>query len=528
MVQLNRFPISQYHFMVFLILCSILMGCDFRIDWSDKDTDFLINQLRTGRSTKKRRWAAFWLTKKNRERDRAIPALTQALLSDEINNVRMAAVNALGSMKPPAISAIPALLEALQREDTGRIDWMDDTEGDLHLTVVRTLAKMGSVATEAIPVLMEVLRSDSSVFAEAGVAIFRIDPSMRATVKEVLLERLGGKDSYDRGVAIEALAKMADASLVPFFIQALSDPDYDIRMEAAAALGQVQPGDAKDAIPALTDALNDVHAYVYNNAADALGRIGKEAQSAAPALRKLLAHSEWRTVRSAADALRQSGDAEATPALIRAWENGPRYALPSVAKALGEIGTLDAIPSLLNTLRESEFQDVRIPAALALYHIDPSKKEMSALVLMDALAPDKHIISRIDAASALYQVDPSKFDFIMDVLKIGLSTKPPLNAGFGADPRYQAALAIAAIGQPAKETVPMLARIYNNPRKTYYLSTTVADALASIGDPSVPVLIAALGDKNYWTRDGALTLLKRIGTPEALRAVEAYERGENN
>ena len=31
---------------------------------------------------------------------------------------------ALGGMKPPAISAIPAMIEALQREDTGQIKWI--------------------------------------------------------------------------------------------------------------------------------------------------------------------------------------------------------------------------------------------------------------------------------------------------------------------------------------------------------------------------------------------------------------------
>ena len=50
----------------------------------------------------------------------------------------------------------------------------------------------------------------------------------------------------------------------------------------------------------------------------------------------------------------------------------------------------------------------------------------------------------------------------------------------------------------------------------------------SIGAPSVSALIPALEDENYMTRYNVSDLLKRIGTPEALRAVEAYEQRKNN
>ena len=98
-----------------------------------------------------------------------------------------------------------------------------------------------------------------------------------------------------------------------------------------------------------------------------------------------------------------------------------------------------------------------------------------------------------------------------------------------SDPRRQAALAIAAIGAPAKEMIPVLVKMFRNHHRQYAeLDRAVADALANIGAPSVPALIPLLEDEDYWTRYEASKLLKRIGTPEALRAVEAYEQRKNN
>ena len=577
----NGCRFSHIHVIIFLISCLILSGCERRSDWSDKDVDFLITQLKSNRSYVKRRWAAYWLGKKIEERDKAIPALTQALLNDESREVRVTAAHVLGDMKPPAVSAIPALMEALQREYTGRVAPLASEEPNLHRTVVRTLGDMG---TEAIPALIQVLHSDLKVCCDAGVEICQIDPSRQGTVIKAIAGKLNHEDVYIRSTvidalqeidelslqeiddsflisvftkafndpharvrrcAINALKKINDVSLIPVFIKALSDPDYTIRDRAIDALEEIEPAAAKAAVPALTDTLKDTKGYIRKRAAILLGQMGREAESAVPALGDLLADSELAVVKSAADALRKIGDASATPALIQAWENGHRDARPAVAQALGEIADPAAVPALLQTLRESEHPDLRIPAALALYQIDPSQQAVATLTLIDASTPDKRILDRIDAALALYQVDTSKFDFdiVMDVLRTGLSSKPEYSSRFipvvrsrtqdvlifDGDPRLQAALAIAAIGAPAKEMVPVLVKMYrNHHRQPAALDRAVADALANIGAPSVSALIPALEDKNDMTRDNVSNLLKRIGTPEALRAVEAYEQREKN
>ena len=540
----NGCRFSQIHMIIFLISCFILSGCEDRSDWSDKDVNFLITQLKSNRSDDKRRWAAYWLGKKIEERDKAIPALTQALLNDEHRGVRVAAAHMLGGMKPPAISAIPAMMEALQREDTGLADQLASEEWDLHREVVKALGDMG---TEAIPALIQVLHSDLKIGSNAGVEICQIDPSMQDTVIEAIIGKLSHEDGNIRSSAIYTLQRIDelalqeiddsflisifskafndpharvrvaaiyglqdfnDVSLVPVFIKALSDPDSAIRSNAIDALEEIEPTAAKDAVPALTNTLKDTSGYMRERAAIVLGQMGQEAESAVPALGDLLADSELAVVKSAADALRKIGHPSATPALIQAWENGPRDARSAVAQALGGIADPAAVPSLLKTLRESEHPDLRIAAALALY-----------------------------------QVDASKVDVVMDVLRTGLSTKPKYSSWLmprllpksqdnfivNGDPRRQAALAIAAIGAPAKEMVPVLVKMCRNHHRQYAaLNRAVEDALANIGASSVSALIPALEDENYMTRDNVSDLLKRIGTPQALRAVEAYEQRKNN
>ena len=60
-----------------------------------------------------------------------------------------------------------------------------------------------------------------------------------------------------------------------------------VRQAAAVALGGIGP-EAKTAVPALTDLLNDKERAVRHAAASALGNVGPEAKTAIPALTELL------------------------------------------------------------------------------------------------------------------------------------------------------------------------------------------------------------------------------------------------
>src|SRR6266436_293168 len=69
--------------------------------------------------------------------------------------------------------------------------------------------------------------------------------------------------------------------------EALQDKDAEVRKNAAQSLGRIGK-EAKFAVKALTEALKDTDLDVRGASALALGRIGKEAVSAAPALAEVL------------------------------------------------------------------------------------------------------------------------------------------------------------------------------------------------------------------------------------------------
>ena len=49
-------------------------------------------------------------------------------------------------------------------------------------------------------------------------------------------------------------------------------------------------------------------------------------------------------------------------------------------------------------------------------------------------------------------------------------------------------------------------------------------ALIQIGEPAVPALIPALNNENERVHTTVVLVLTRIGTPEAMKAVEEYKR----
>ncbi|HEY6554076.1 MAG TPA: HEAT repeat domain-containing protein [Vicinamibacteria bacterium] len=110
------------------------------------------------------------------------------------------------------------------------------------------------------------------------------------------------------------------------------------RAAAARILGEIGPA-ARDAAPALAQALKDGDPAVRQNAAQALGYIGPGAKVAAPALITALSDKEAPVRRSAAFALGKVGSLEAEAALktarkdkVEAVRNAAKVALKDLKK----------------------------------------------------------------------------------------------------------------------------------------------------------------------------------------------------
>jgi HEAT repeat protein len=145
------------------------------------------------------------------------------------------------------------------------------------MEAAKSLGKIGPGAKAAIASLTKTLRDkESGVREEAAKSLGDID--MRAAVGALSLAM---KDQRV-GIRISASAILAQLSpqhmgeVVSVLIDAVLDPDPDIRWDAATALGEIGPG-ARAAWAFLIDALEDDDQEVRRAVARALKKIDPDA-----------------------------------------------------------------------------------------------------------------------------------------------------------------------------------------------------------------------------------------------------------
>jgi HEAT repeat protein len=88
-------------------------------------------------------------------------------------------------------------------------------------------------------------------------------------------------------------------------IHDLTHPDENVRVGAAAGLTNFSPSEAREAVPALVEALRDKSPQVRVYAADTLGYLGPEARAAVPKLKDLLRDPDEAVREGAAAALKK-------------------------------------------------------------------------------------------------------------------------------------------------------------------------------------------------------------------------------
>jgi HEAT repeat protein len=244
-----------------------------------------------------------------------------------------------------------------------------------------TLSALKAGGPAALPVLVELVRQPSSDWTVTEV---------RCTAADLL----GGMGPSAREAA-------------PALVEALRDPDQHVRSVAVTALGAIG-ADASVAVPALVALLKTEDCL---KAVLALQAFGPQAAAANPALVELLKDKDptirWNTT----DALAKiKADAPTTvPALVEALQDDDAKVREHCAEALGEFGPAarEAIPALMHALKDKEPR-VRRDAVRSLGQLGSLSKE--ALPAVKALQKDEDKRVQEAATTASRRIEAPRGD----------------------------------------------------------------------------------------------------------------------
>jgi HEAT repeat protein len=255
-----------------------------------RDADTLLQRVDDGKLPVQSRIAAIQaLGYRRTAAKKAIPILANHVL-DENGAMGKEAAISLRALGVKDSTGRPAVDEALENEDLrlrywfahrmnaaenpaqGLVGIMKSPNDALRARAINLLARLGPDAKDAVAALRDMQKdeSDPDLRLAASRALQAIN---REDNKTPLLRELGDPDPIVRGRASLGLGRMGKA-VVPDLVRILNDREAkrDTRVSALSALGRIG-ADAKDAVPALLDALKDDDALVRTMTGAALLKI---------------------------------------------------------------------------------------------------------------------------------------------------------------------------------------------------------------------------------------------------------------
>ena len=156
--------------------------------------------------------------------------------------------------------------------------------------------------------------------------------------------------------AVELLVQLKDPGTIPHLVDALKDESEYTRRSAVEVLNELADADS---IKYLLNAIGDNDWWVRSRACDALAAIGGPKVSNAALL--LIRDEDENIRRSAIEILNQTRDERAVAHLIAATKDTDWWVRERAADALGDIGSSEAMPALIEMIAAD---DKSVPAAL--------------------------------------------------------------------------------------------------------------------------------------------------------------------
>ncbi len=355
--------------------------------------------------------------------------------------------------------AVPPLIAALA-----------DGDGEVQFGARYALREIGD---EAVPFLIEALGAS--------------ERSIRRSSSSVLRE-LGWKAPDDAGairylIADEAWLDVADygETAVEPLIHILRSPDRGVWWNAARTLGEI--GGA--AVGPLVELLHEAGDEIRPLAAMALTEIGSPAVEP---LIGLLAVPSLR--RTAAAALAKIGE-PATEGCIRALDSTDEETVEALCEVLGAHGE-PAVPALIQSLTSGQSRiRSRVAGILGRMNWEPWS----------------------DAERAWFLIAREEWT---ELALMGSPAVDPLIRVINGDDdriRCEAAATLGEIGDPGA-VGPLVAALADEA-----VAPAAADALVAIGEPAVAPVLEVLEDGTGASRENAVEVLGRLGTPEAVPAI---------
>jgi HEAT repeat protein len=316
-------------------------------------------------------------------------------------------------ISPHKSSAVYMLQFCGDRGISALSDSLKHSDPDIRRKVAWTLGQFGlkSNALHALKLALADSNESVSTLAAAGFAeaAQKGGPDVQTAI-DLLAESISDTSTNFPQIAeaIGNLGPVAQELVFPLITMLSSSRDLDKKRAAAKALGKIGKP-AEVAVPALIEALNTNDEVLIINVAEALRAIRLHPYRSVPALGKLINDPRLKVREGVIDALSGFGPEAllALPELTMALDDSEPRIRARVAQLFGAIGedAADAVPDLIKALDDNDF-NTRLSAIKSLGQIGPDSMEAIKSLEIFTQDPDSNI--REAAATAIKQIKRSR------------------------------------------------------------------------------------------------------------------------